>query len=375
MEHHGALWGTIGCYGAHYGGLWSTMGRYGARRHPHRSRRRRRGCGRSCGHCGAATAGCNVSTRMRPHDCAVSHNCCTRTPPRPPPTHPRGPLLLNGTPCTRVCKHSCSRPCTIMVHALVHGGLHHSGARWCLGCSVYMHPLPSALSSMLMCSLLSCTLGCTIAVHTHTLTPHCTHLCSHPLAHSCRVHLPLHTPTHLCLYPCTLPILCTHLLLCSPLHTRMHTPCTLTLAHSHPMDSHCTLTPHTPYTLPSHTHSLCTPTCTLPAHLHLMHSSLHAHCTLTSCAHSPHAPPHIPLHTQHTLPMHTALAHSQLMPPSLCTWPLLVYSCPLLACTLPCTLTLMAPPNKAPSATSGILGSECGILGSGCGIWGLKLRF
>lgn len=266
--------------------------------------------------------------------------------------------------------------------------LHHYGARacarglapqWCTLVSRVLHVhAPPPQCTVIHADVLTPVLHTWVhhsCAHPHTHPPLCTHLCSHPLAHSCRVHLPLHTPTHLCLYPCTLPILCTHLLLCSPLHTRMHTPCTLTLAHSHPMDSHCTLTPHTPYTLPSHTHSLCTPTCTLPAHLHLMHSSLHAHCTLTSCAHSPHAPPHIPLHTQHTLPMHTALAHSQLMPPSLCTWPLLVYSCPLLACTLPCTLTLMAPPNKAPSATSGILGSECGILGSGCGIWGLKLRF
>lgn len=167
-------------------------------------------------------------------------------------------------------------------------------------------------------------------------------LCAPALAHSYTfMPLSLHT-SHLVHSPPSMLTLA---------HSHAHP--SHTLAHSRPMDSHCTLTPHTPCTLPLHTHSLCTPTCTLPAHLHLMHSPLHAHCTHISCTHPSCTPTHSLAHTPYTRHAHS-LAHS--------------HSCP--------------PLNKAPSATSGILGSECGILGSGwgiwgprCGIWGLKLRF
>lgn len=200
----------------------------------------------------------------------------------------------------------CTRLCTAACTTVVYVGV--SGAP----CTCT--PLPSALSSMLMCSLLSCTLGCTIAVHTHTLTPHCALIC---------VLSSLHTHA-VCTYPCTLlhiyAFILAHFPSCALTSFYAH-PCTLACT---PLTHSCTLTPHG---LPLHTHPPHTVHTPL-AHPLPVHPHLHTPCTLTSHA----------LTLARSL--HTHLVHTPLMHPHTFPCTHTIHS----PCTLPCTLTLMPPP-------------------------------
>lgn len=248
--------------------------------------------------------------------------------------------------CTLVSRvlrvHAPPPQCTV-IHAdvltpVLHTWVHHSCAH------PHTHPPLHSFVFSPPCTLMPCAPA---LAHSYTFMPlslHTSHLVhsppsmltlahshAHPLhTHSCTLTphgLPLHThPTHTVHTPLAHPL---------PVHPYLHTPCTLT---SHALILACSL----------HTHILCTlPSCT-PTHS-LAHTTYtpHAHCPCTLTTHAP-------------LSLHMA-PPGVLMPPPCMHTPLHTHT--------------HAPPNKAPSATSGILGSECGILGSGCGIWGLKLRF